>query len=467
MKSSKIIFASFPALALFFACQLSSAAESSVLGENKAAQPSAENAWLGRVAEPIRLKGDEVTLKFGMESRYRFEYRDDFTLNEQTYEDDAVNLLRNRVNADLKIKSKESSRSYRFFAEGQTAQSFAQSEVNKTNLFVNQIDLRQLFVEVDKPFNEIPLTVKAGRQELLYGDERFVGSLNWMNTARVFDAVKAIYSPWEWLQLDSFFANVVRNEKTTADTAVHSDDFYGFYLAYKKIKDHVIDAFLFIRHTNDSSFVSERTGARGDRVHYTMGNRLKGKKGRVDYGTEYALQFGRQARDKVEAWAFHQELGYTFANTSGTPRFYAEYNHASGDRNPTDGTVGTFDNLFPTNHNKYGLIDFMSLKNMNNVMLGASVKPHSKVHMASEFHWFFLDAKESAWFNASGGVFRAANVNADTQLGEELDLYATYAINKYFSTLIGYSHFFAGPFAQDTGGNDDANFVYAQLMFKV
>ena len=100
-------------------------------------------------------------------------------------------------------------------------------------------------------------------------------------------------------------------------------------------------------------------------------------------------------------------------------------------------------------------------------MLRASVKPSPKLHLATEFHGFFLDAKESAWFNSGGGVFRPANANADTQLGEELDLYATYALTKSLSTLIGYSHFFAGPFAQDTGGNDDANFFYIQMAFKV
>jgi len=83
------------------------------------------------------------------------------------------------------------------------------------------------------------------------------------------------------------------------------------------------------------------------------------------------------------------------------------------------------------------------------------------------FTGFFLDAKESGWYSASGAVFRSANPNADPQLGEEIDLYGTYAFNKYLSALIGYSHFFAGPFAQDTGGNDDANFFYTQLSIKI
>lgn len=433
---------------------------------NTAEAPLKETA-LDRLAKPIALKGDEVTLKVGMESRYRLEYRDDFNFTDASYEDDAVNLFRNRLNADLKIKPREGTRNYRFFAEGQTAHSFAENGLNKTNQFVNELDLRQLFVEIDRPWGDIPVLIKAGRQELVYGDERFVGPLNWTNTARVFDAVKAVYSPWPWLQLDAFFSQVVRNETNSPDKTVHDDNFYGLYAAYKKIKDHVIDSFLFIRNNQDESLAGERLGDRGDLLQYTAGNRFKGRKGPVDYGTEYALQFGRRANDDVQAWAFHQELGYTFSKQLWTPRFYTEYNHASGDRNPSDGVFSTFDNLFPTNHSKYGLMDFVSLKNINNIMLGLSVKPHKKIQAAAEFHWFFLDAKESGWYNASGGVVRSANPNADKQLGEELDLYSTYSINKYLSVLIGYSHFFSGPFAEDTGGHDDANFFYTQLSLKI
>lgn len=435
-------------------------------GLKPAAAPLKETV-LDRLAKPISLKNEEVTLKIGMESRYRLEYRDDFNLIDERYEDDAVNLFRNRLSADLKVKAQGSTRSYRFFVEGQTAHSFAESGLNKTNLFVNELDLRQLFVEIDRPFRDIPVTVKVGRQELAYGDERFVGPLNWTNTARVFDAVKTVYSPWAWLQMDAFFSQVVRSETNSPDKTVHDDNFYGLYAAYKKIKDHVFDSFLFIRNNQDESLPGERPGNRGDLREYTAGNRVKGKHGNVDYGTEYALQFGRRADDDIQAWAFHQELGYTFSKQRWTPRLYTEYNHASGDRNPSDGVFSTFDNLFPTNHNKYGLIDFVSLKNINDIMLGASAKPHKKIHAAAEFHWFFLDAKESGWYSASGAVFRSANPNADPQLGEEIDLYGTYAFNKYLSALIGYSHFFAGPFAQDTGGNDYANFFYTQLSIKI
>ena len=279
MESRGKILVNLSALAIFFVCQSSFAVEPRLPIENKTTKASAEETWLGRMAEPLQIKGDEVTLKFGMESRYRLEYRDDFNLIDSSYEDDAVNLFRNRLNLDLAYRPEKEGRLFRFFAEAQAAQSFAESGLNKTGLFVNQIDLRQLSVEIEKPVADIPVKVKVGRQELAYGDERFVGPLNWTNTARVFDAVKIIYNPWQWLQLDTFFSQEVRNEPKIADKTVHDDNFYGLYASYKKIKDHVIDTFLFIRHNSDDSLAGERAGRRGSLKEYTLGNRFKGKKG--------------------------------------------------------------------------------------------------------------------------------------------------------------------------------------------
>ncbi len=403
-----------------------------------------------------------VKVKVGGEFRYRLEYRDNFNLNNATNEDDAVNLFRTRLNLDIHLGPY-----LRLFSEGQEAHSVAESGLNRTNAFVNELDLRQLFTEVKSPLKTVPLTVKAGRQELAYGDERLVGAFNWSNVGRVFDAVKVIYLPKEWFQLDLFTSRVVRVEKDKVDTIPHSENFYGIYSTLKPIKDHILDAFLFIRHNRDESLRGERSGEFGQLKEYTMGNRFKGKRWDFDYGTEYALQFGSRAHDTIIAWAFHQELGYTFSKLFWTPRLNIEYNHASGDRNPTDGTFSTFDNLFPTNHDKYGYIDFLSLKNMNDIKVGVGLKPHKKLSFSTDFHWFFLDAKESAWFNAGGGVFRAANPNASTQLGEELDLLVAYKLTEHLNFLIGYSHFFTGPFAKDTGAHDDANFFYIQSALKI
>lgn len=406
-----------------------------------------------------------VKAKVGGQSRYRYEYRDDLTLNNTAYEDDHMHLLRNRLNLDVSYLSETGAVPARFFVEGQEAHAFTESAVNKSNIFVNEVDLRQLYVEVKSPFKKLPMTAKVGRQVLSYGDERYVGGLEWTNTARVFDALKLVINPNPQFILDVFASNVVKIEKEKWDQGTKSDDFYGIYLStkpWKKSMDHVLDTFLFIRHNSDESVLGERR--RGRLKEYTFGNRFKGKKYNWDYGTEYAVQVGSRSHDEIQAWSFHQELGYTFSKWLWTPRLYGEYNHASGDRNPSDGKFQTFDNLYPTNHNKYGFIDLFSLKNINDWMIGTSIKPHQRLLLSSDYHWFVLDAKESAWFNVAGagGTVRGANANADPHVGSELDLLATYQLTARLGLLAGYSHFFAGPFVKDTGAHDDANLFYIQ-----
>lgn len=448
--------------ALIFLNQLGLVAEANTFLNGVPSLLNQSDQALNHLSKERAFKEELMKIKVGGEFRHRLEVRDDFNLNNATNEDDAVNLFRTRLNLDIRLGPY-----LRLFSEGQESHSVAESGLNRTNAFVNELDLRQLFAEVKSPLKAAPVTVKVGRQELAYGEERFVGAFNWSNVGRVFDAVKVIYLPKEWFQLDVFASRVIRVKKDKADTTPASDNFYGIYSMLKPVKDHVLDTFLFIRRNRDESFKGEKAGEFGQLKEYTAGNRFKGKFRNVDYGTEYAIQFGSRAHDAIVAWAFHQELGYTFSKSFWTPRLNLEYNHASGDRNPTDGTFSTFDNLFPTNHDKYGHIDFLSLKNMNDIKVGVGVKPHKKLSFAADFHWFFLDAKESAWFNAAGGIFRSANPNAGIQLGEELDLLTTYKLTEHLSFLIGYSRFFPGPFAKDTGAHDDANFFYVQSVLKI
>ncbi len=53
----------------------------------------------------------------------------------------------------------------------------------------DSIDLHQAYFTLGNP-SEFPLTMKVGRQELSYGDERLIGAFDWNNIGRSFDAAK-------------------------------------------------------------------------------------------------------------------------------------------------------------------------------------------------------------------------------------------------------------------------------------
>jgi len=411
-----------------------------------------------------------VTVKTGGELRYRLELRDDFNFNDEAFEDDALHLLRARLHLDVGAGS-----FVRMFVQGQDAESFAGSSFNRTNAFIDRLDLRQLFVEIslrEISFNKISrlwagdFKLKVGRQELSYGEQRFVGAFDWSNVARVFDAIKVTWTPTSWAQVDSWFSQVVLVDRVRPDSADHGDNFYGLYTSLKPLKDHILDAFLFIRHDRDNELRGEIVSHRGQLKEYTLGNRARGRRGNADYGIEWAWQFGSRAHEEIAAWAWHNEMGYTFVKAPSSPRIGMEYNHGSGDDNASDGQVGNFDNLFPTNHVHYGHIDLASQRNLDHLEANVSAKPFKPLTLTAKYGWFFLDTNKSAWFNAGQGVVRAARSSASQTLGQEVDLVGRWQISKHIDALVGYAHFNAGAFVQDTGTSDDANFFYWQTLVK-
>ena len=98
-----------------------------------------------------------------------------------------------------------------------------------------------------------------------------------------------------------------------------------------------------------------------------------------DYDTEIAKQVGSLGNDQVSAWAGHWLLAYTLARAPFTPRLLAEFNYASGDGNPTDGKRNTFDQLYPSAHDLYGLADQVGWKNIEHLRTGVEFKPKAEM----------------------------------------------------------------------------------------
>jgi hypothetical protein len=74
------------------------------------------------------------------------------------------------------------------------------------------------------------------------------------------------------------------------------------------------------------------------------------------------------------------------------------------------------------------------------------------------------DGLQISW--GGQGVIRAATPNASLTVGQETDLLARWQASKHIDLLAGYSHFFAGPFIEDSGSSDDADFFYFQTTLK-
>lgn len=405
-------------------------------------------------------------LKVDVQFRHRYESRNNFDFNQSVDDEKGFNLYRTRLNIgvlpmdDVKI-----------FTQFQDARIANDSFAVKT-AHENYMDVRQAYVEAGNllRLEDIRLTglsIRGGRQELSYGAQRLIGGFNWSNVAQTFDAGKVMLS-FEPLHLDvDFFGGTLTPNKSPRE----ADDFYdgstkdrvgGYYAVYKGFKNAAVENYLINRKTNKN--ISFGPSGSGELDDYTFGVRLKGKipDGGFDYEAEIAGQWGDFNGLDVKAMMAAGVVGYTF-DGGWHPRLAFEFDYASGDNDSSDGDKETFDNLYPTNHLHYGYMDRASLQNLNDYRFQLSAKPAEKLGLQADLHLIYVDTPKDSLYNAGRGVSRtAAGTDVNTHVGNEWDLLAKYKMSAYADLLLGYSHFFAGAYLEETGTADDGDFFYAQ-----
>lgn len=344
-------------------------------------------------------------------------------------------------------------------------------------------DLHQAWVALGDP-KQFPITLKVGRQELSYGDERLVGAFDWNNIGRVFDAAKLRFER-EAFWVDAFAGRVVLANDGHFNVANDYDWFWGAYASSRSlVPKQETQLYFLARNTGHDSPTATtgrpQAGGPGARDIYTVGLRIKslpGQFGGWDYEAELAGQFGNffdaglGQRLEHEAFAAHLAGGYTWTQCQTAPRLGLEYNYGSGDSHPADGRHRTFENLFPTNHKFYGYMDFFSWQNLHNVRLAASIKLAKGVTLTADHHFFWLAETQDFFYAANGlprrtGGYGRAPGN-DSFVGSEINLVATVALKSLGALQAGYGHFFRGDYVRQSlaaTGSRDADWFYLQAL---
>jgi hypothetical protein len=382
-----------------------------------------------------------------------------------------------------------------FYVEGRD--SSTSGDERDPNPEADSADLHQAYLTIG---NKQIVSLKVGRQELSYGDERLIGAFDWNNLGRVFDGAKLRYEDKN-LWVDAFVSRVVLVDEHSFNMANEYETFSGLYASTKLVPKQETQLYFLARNTEtESPFAhvkdTPQAGGASPRDIYTPGLRVKSLPGQLDgwdYSTELMYQFGRYqnpaasvaaqraARSQShEAFAAYVGAGYTFEKVTARPRLGVEYNYGSGDSNPKDNKHGTFDNLFPTNHKFYGMMDFISLQNIHNVRLMSSVQPHKKLTISLEGHLFWLADTQDSFYTVAGGrrggtaatpgTGYGINKGYDSFVGSEIDLVATYKICPSAAVQVGYGHFFTGDYIDQSlsskaFGSHDADFLYLQTTF--
>jgi hypothetical protein len=378
-------------------------------------------------------------LRVGLEHRGRLEGPRGIGFHEGR--DDAYWL--NRFRIDVRMKPAER---LLFHVQAQDAQVFGRNVKPDAPPFQDTLDLRIAFAEIGR-IGGAPVSVRLGRQELAFGEQRLVGHVSWTNTARTFDAARVTVTG-KGVRVDGFASSLVAVHDRQFNRSRQGEDLHGVYAAIGTLLPRtVVEPYVFMK-TADG-VLSER-GERASLRSATIGARAAGTlPARFDYNTDVAIQRGSLETDMIRAWASHVAVGRLLVPKRAM-RVFGEYNYATGDADPHDGVRGTFDQLYPTPHDKYGLADQVGWRNIHHVRAGLELKPHRQLSVASGYHSWWRASTADAMYAAGGAALvRALTGVMASHIGQELDVQGTWVASPRVQLHGGYAHIFPGAFLRE------------------
>jgi len=287
------------------------------------------------------------------------------------------------------------------------------------------------------------LDLRVGRQELAYGEDRLLGSVDWNLNGRAFDGLFARLTLGQAVTVDGF--GMMLKAPAFIDPASGGARFHnsGSWLTgvYARLRPRpALGADVYaLGLMQDAS--TALTGLRRDTNLVTLGARAVAKVKGLTAIAEGALQTGRTHKGDVLAGAFAVRATYKLS-VWGEPYAQVEVLGATGDGDPADARVSTFNQLFPTAHLHLGFIDYVAWQNTAAVRGTLGLRPFG-AHVWLDVHHFRLMDSRGAWYAASGAIFRPADpARTDGRMGTELDLSAMVPVTKHAAVSAAYAVFF-------------------------
>jgi hypothetical protein len=332
-----------------------------------------------------------------------------------------------------------------------------------TTSFRDAADLQEAYLELF-PDRKTGFGLTAGRSPVNYGDGRLLGTSQWGNLGRAWDEARAYYRT----SRGTFEVLAVSPVKVRAfefNRPVWGDRVWGTYNSFPNLfRRDTVDIYA-LRHDQNrpGGFTGGSRTAGTDRLRVnTFGFRMAGPLGRAwKYSLENAWQTGSVGGARHRAAAWFSSVTRRWMISRKTLDVTGEYKYASGSDNPSDLTrSGTFDQLYPSNHDKFGHQDMLGWRNLHNASSKATYAFTRNFAANVMYSSFWLASLRDSIYNGSGkAISRSATGTAGRHIGEELDSFVTYKY-RHFLIGAGYGYFFKGEFINHTTPGVSPSYVY-------
>lgn len=436
-------------------------------GYLRTAGPEATEAlrpWAPVKYIPLNNSGD-IYLTLGAEFRFRYERFQDNNWGEGPQDDDGYLWARALPLADLHV-----GRNVRLFSQLIGAAVY-DLDIPRSPVDEDRLDLLQGFADLRlRPGEkERPsLTLRLGRQLLTYGSGRLIDLRYGPNVLQSFDAAKAFVATDRW-RLDLFYARPVDHRLGEFDD--RTDDRQAVWSLYGTLKPRPdaplgLDLY-YIGYRNQDAVFAATTGRE---LRHTLGARLFGESRGWDWNFEFFYQFGDfdspGGDGDILAWSVASDTGYTFEQAPLVPRLALRANIISGDRDPGDPDIQTFNPLFPKGK-YFGELSPIGPSNLIHVNPYALFHLTEQLQLMGNVAFYWRQSKDDGVYALGGmDLLRAADGSDSRYIGTQAELLLEFQVNRHLSVAGSCSLFTAGGFIEDTGADETIRFVGLESMYR-
>lgn len=444
----------FPRLS---ACALAAA----VLG---AAAGVALGGDMGSYRLPRNIDVGPGKLDLGARLRLRYEHMENFDLKKYGT-DRNDDLLHEKLWLDAAYRMGENARLFLRLQDAHFWLSrYKEDDFTPACSCQDPFDIREAYLDLRK-IGGSPVGIKAGRQIIMYADQRIWAPGDWSNSGKfTWDGAKLMWQSAA-ADVDGIFGRRVIADPDKFDSQYYGFDAWGLYATIKQLP---FDLDLFYVLKSDPHKTTAGESGTNSLVLNAAGTRVNWKPVTgAEVGGTLVYEFGDWGKDDIDAWGGVVSAGYT-ADVEWKPGAKLSYTYASGDSNPKDGKHETFDMLFGSVSQYYGLMNLLAWMNLNDYQVDFTAKPPGLDKVLLSYHYFQLDEAKDAWYYMTEkSVRRDKTGKSGTDLGQEADLVVGKDVSKGLKIEVGYGHFFAGDFANGTEAGGDADWVYVQTLMEL
>ena len=417
---------------------------------------STSNWYRATKYQPLSTRPN-VYLSIGGDIRYQYLKFNNENWGETPNDEDGYLLTRYLAHADFHAGKK-----FRIFVQLQSSLASGMKE-DPSPVDENQLDLHQAFIDVVPFSNKYnSLTIRIGRQELLYGSQRLVAVRDGPNNRQSFDAAKLMYAHKDW-KGDLFFSHYVRSSPKIFDDGFNkSTKFWGAYIVKNKlpvIKN--IDLYYMGIWKQKAMF----DDGMGKEQRHSIGARIWNNKNGARYDIEGLYQFGKFDDKEISAWTFSINAGYKFEEVKLKPELGLKTEFISGNKQYDDGRIQTFNPLFPRG-GYFGLVSLIGPVNLVDVHPSVAFDLSNKLLLDMDCDIFYRQSKNDGIYGPNVALIYSGKNTTSKTIGSQFSADLIYTPNNFLFFRGEFTWFKAGNFLREVGPGENISFVAITTQLK-